>query len=196
MLPLVGIDVTVPGGGEIQHHRAARCRDLDEGLEVGKQSIDFDHLWKQRLLSDKGEQPTGQRDSTVRGRHGIGHASRGNGVGGQQASAPVEIADDDAQQDVEVVHQAAGELAQRFRLLGLTQALGAGNEAGCFGNERLETLQRRPSVRDERRRSDDIGISVAHRTEPFEVLSKPSANESANRGSEHFLAQQSNRSIK
>ena len=86
------------------------------------QPVDVDRLHLERMLAREGEQPLHQRRGALGGLAAIGRASRGCGPGPRSAAQrEVEIADDDGEQIVEVVRDAAGEAADRFHLLRLAQ---------------------------------------------------------------------------
>ena len=81
----------------------------------------------ERLLAREGEQPAGQRGGALRAlqRHLLGARDpRDRGRRRQFGHLPadhVEAAEDDGEQIVEVVRDAAGELADRFHLLRLPE---------------------------------------------------------------------------
>ena len=101
-------------------HRAA-----DQVFHAGHQAIDVGGLGIQRLPAGKGQQPVGQ------GGGADGGALGGGGVAleiVQPALADahreqIQTADDAGEQVVEIMSQAAGELADRFHLLRLAQLL-------------------------------------------------------------------------
>ena len=85
-------------------------------------------LRRQRLLAREGEQPAGQRGGALRAlqRHVAGARDARSTAGdggkcGNLAADHVEPAQDDGEQVVEVVRDAAGELADGLHLLRLAQ---------------------------------------------------------------------------
>ena len=91
----------------------------------GDEPVGVDRLRVERLAAREGEQPVGQRGRA------LGRAHRRLGVALDVLGAPlrdaglheVEGADDAGEQVVEIVGDAAGELAHRLHLLRLAQLL-------------------------------------------------------------------------
>ena len=86
---------------------------------------DIDRLGIERLLAREGEQPLGQRFRPPRAAHRVvGGALQPLAVGAVVAAGALqrfEIADDDREEIVEVVRDAAGQLADAFHLLRLAE---------------------------------------------------------------------------
>ena len=90
----------------------------------------------QRLPAREGEQPLRQRGRALRAAASAmstAGAAAGRRPSAQAALEQVEIAEDDGQQVVEVVRDAAGELADRLHLLRLQQLLRGPVPAACCG---------------------------------------------------------------
>ena len=100
-------------------------------------SVEVDALGKQRLGAGEGKQTAGQRGGARRAFHRIVEVHHHLAPGTVEAAErEVDPADDDGEHVVEVVRDAAGELADRLHLLHLAK-LGLGGLAlGCFGLER------------------------------------------------------------
>ena len=88
---------------------------------------DIDRLWFKRLLTREGEKPLGERFRAARSTHRVdcrpqqpGTVERGPV---QVALKRFEIADDDGEEVVEVVRDAARDLANSLHLLRLPRAL-------------------------------------------------------------------------
>ena len=101
--------------------------------------------------------------------HRIVRAAPHLGVGARQLPLQAfEIADDDGQQIVEVVRDAAGELADRFQLLRLAQGAFGGRTAVDLGIKRLGAPQDRKQGHQQQQRRRDAENEVrAHRRQPF-----------------------------
>jgi hypothetical protein len=102
------------------------AQELADGAD---QLVGVDRFWRQRLQTREREQPVGQRDGALcpvqRHLSGARDARRG-GRGAEGGNVPadrVEPAQYDREQVVEVVRDAAGELADRLHLLRLAQQL-------------------------------------------------------------------------
>ena len=91
----------------------------------GHQPVGVDGLGLQRLLAREGEQPLGQAapPAARRAARARGSASTSGDGWAMPALEHLEGADDDGQQVVEVVRDAAGKLAEGVHLLRLAQAL-------------------------------------------------------------------------
>jgi hypothetical protein len=132
-------------------HRAAK-----QVLHGGDKAVDPQRLGVQRLPTRKGQQPVGQRRRTVGGRHGAVDVALdlAQASVGQTLLREIERPDDALQQVVEIVGDAAGELADGFHLLRLAQRLlGAPQSLGCLllvghvargGIDQLLVRRRRP----------------------------------------------------
>ena len=134
---------------------------------AGDQPTDIDRLRIERLLPRKGEQALRQRFRAPRARAWRCSAERLQPLVSRSRIAQValqrfEIADDDGQQVVEVVRDAAGELADAFHLLRLPQPLFGGAPFGQIARDLGEADQL--SIRVLNRIDDDA------RPEPAAVL--------------------------
>ena len=121
---LVRIDRHAPQAA--REHRLDRDvladRAADQVGHAGDQPVDVGGLRIQRLAPREREQLLGQRDGALcAARHLIDRAPQFAVVGRSVAPDRFEIADDDGEQVVEVVRDAAGELADRLHLLRLPQ---------------------------------------------------------------------------
>ena len=122
---LVGIDHRGPYARRADHLQRDAGADgaLDEIAEIGDQPVDVGRLGIERLAARKGEQPVGQRCRAPR------RAERRGGVAIEVADTPLrdahlhhlDRARDAGEHVVEIVRQAAGELADRLHLLRLPQ---------------------------------------------------------------------------
>ena len=122
---LVGIDHRGPYARRADHLQRDAGADgaLDEIAEIGDQPVDVGRLGIERLAARKGEQPVGQRRGTPR------RPQRCGGVAIEVADTPLrdahlhhlDRARDAGEHVVEIVRQAAGELADRLHLLRLPQ---------------------------------------------------------------------------
>ena len=128
-----GLDLDVLAQGRMQQIR-----------HVGDHLVGVERLRRQRLLAREREQPLGQRGGALAGDGGGIEKTLDAVVAlGDAALDQVERAHDDAQHIVEVVGDAAGELAERLHLLRLTQ-LTFGRFAACHLIEQLPVGERKP----------------------------------------------------
>ena len=140
---LVRIDVGRPGVGlEVDLDADALAeRPVEQVGHAADQLAAVDALGQQRLGAGEGEQAAGQRRGAGRALHRIvemHHHLAPRAV--EAALGEVDAADDDRQHIVEVVRDAAGQLADRLHLLDLAQ-LGLGGLALLgLGLERLVRL--------------------------------------------------------
>jgi len=88
----------------------------------------------QGLPARKGEQAVGQRRSTFGRRDGPVDLGQ-HLVAGEGIASEIEVAEDNAQDVVEVVRHTAGELPDRLHLLGLAQLVLGGPEFGDVLND-------------------------------------------------------------
>ena len=88
------------------------------------QLVDVDGLRIERLPPREGQKPLRQSRSAAGALHGvIGHAAQPRGVAREPALEKLDVADDDGEQVVEVVGDAAGELTDGLHLLRLPERL-------------------------------------------------------------------------
>ena len=106
-----------------------RCR---KSTEPDNELIDVDRLGIERLTTREGEQPAGQRRRALRTAYRIGEVALEISSLGHLASVALrrfDVAQHDHQEIVEVVGDAAGQLADRLHLLRLRQLLAASRAA-------------------------------------------------------------------
>ncbi len=116
---------------------------MQQILQRGHQLVDVDRLEVERLLPGEGQQPLGQRGCALGGSHGGADVALQlqRLVALMAALHQVEAADDAGQQVVEVVGNAAGQLADRFHLLRLAQGFfGAAALGDLGGHPRFKRL--------------------------------------------------------
>ena len=102
-------------------------RPVEQVGHAADQLVDLDHLGLQRLAPGEGEQLAGQRRGARRGlHHRLGEANA-LVLGEAGPAQHVRRALDHGQEVVEIVRDAAGELAERLHLVGLAElVLGLG----------------------------------------------------------------------
>ncbi len=102
-------------------------RTAQQFRHAGDQASGIDRLGIERLAPREGQQALGERGSPLRAAHRVlGRAGHPVGVDRPCLHAALQqfdVADDDGQQVIEVVGDAAGELADAFHLLGLGELL-------------------------------------------------------------------------
>ena len=146
-------------------------RPAQEIGHAGDQPSYIDRLGIERLLAGEGEQPLRQRFRAPCAAHGVlGRAPQPSAVGAVFAQVTLkrfEIADDDGEEIVEVVGDAAGELTDAFHFLRLAKPLVG---RAPFGQ-----------VARDLGKSDDLALRVPDRVdhdagpEPASILADPPA---------------------
>ena len=100
-------------------------RPAEQVRHAGDQPVDVDRLRVERLTAREGQQALGQRSGALGAAMRILRrpleAGRVAAGGADMALQGLQVAEDDGEQVVEVMGDAAGELADRFHLLGLAQ---------------------------------------------------------------------------
>ena len=96
---------------------------MEDLQHAGHEVVEPDHRRQQRLAAREGLKLRGQVGGATRRGHGVGDAFLQGDIGPALRLAELEIAEDDGQQVVEVVRDAASELAEAFELLRLHEAL-------------------------------------------------------------------------
>ena len=140
VLELVRIDVGRPGvGGEVDLDLDPLAqRPVEQVGHAGDQLAAVDPLGQQRLGAGERQQPPGQRRGAGRALHGVGEVGHDLALGPVQAAAgEVDAADHHRQHVVEVVGDAAGQLADRFHLLDLAELRLGELPLDRFGAQRL-----------------------------------------------------------
>ena len=111
-------------GGEIRFDLRARSeRACQQVGHAGDQLGQLQRLDIELLAAGEGQHALGQGGAAPRALHGIVHQARQLGVIGQPLPQQLQAAQDRHQQIVEIMRDAAGELADRIHLLRLEQRL-------------------------------------------------------------------------
>src|SRR5688572_32768327 len=108
---------------------------MEELGHVADEMIEVERLWIERLAARKGEEPAGQPGGALCALEGeVGRTLDPRVVAGLGAADIVEAAEDDGEEVVEIVGDAAGELADRLHLLRLEEELAGTLELLLGGN--------------------------------------------------------------
>ena len=122
-IPGVGQRVPQVGGNHRVDLDAFAQRAAQHVVHATHQPAGIDHLRRQRLASAKGQQLRGQLGAALHTGLGLGHPLLGGGLAGHLVQQQLQVAADHLQQVVEVMRNAAGQVADGLHLLAVAQHL-------------------------------------------------------------------------
>src|SRR6266436_1944913 len=125
LLDLARVGLDVPERALGHRHQVDRFPDqpLEHGLHAGHDAVQVEHLGRQHLLAAEGEQLARERGGLVGSLADAFRVLAQRMVRREAPQDQVAVAPDDHEQVVEVVRDAARELADRVHLLGLPQLI-------------------------------------------------------------------------